>query len=85
MVLGFEFSWMPTTAFGEAGTNGGHNPVNSSGADMHCISHLSTGLAILEERDDKSLGVWGHVYWGGGWHLGALYIFWRCSHMIFKV
>ena len=65
VVLGFEFSWMPTMAVGEAGTNRGHNPVNSSRADMHCISHLSTGLAILKGRDDKLFGIWGHVYWGG--------------------
>jgi hypothetical protein len=52
-------------ASGEAGTNRRHDPVNSGRADMHCVSHLSTGLAIMEESDDKLLSLWGHVYWGG--------------------
>jgi len=52
-------------ASGEAGTNRRPDPMNSSSADMYFFSHLSTGLAILEERDDKLLGIWGHVFWGG--------------------
>ena len=32
--------------------------MNSSSADMYFVSHLLTGLAILEERDDKLLGIW---------------------------
>lgn len=63
--MGIESSWMPTTASGEAGTNRRHDPVNGSRADMCFVSHLSTGLAILEESDDQLLGVWGHGYWGG--------------------
>ena len=62
--MGFESSWMPTMASGEAGTNRRHNPVNSGRADMHCVSHLSTGLPIMEEIDDELLSLWGHVYWG---------------------
>jgi len=56
---------MSTMASGEAGTNRRPDPMNSSSADMYFVSHLSTGLAILEESDDKLLGIWGHVFWGG--------------------
>jgi len=56
---------MSTMASGEAGTNRRPDPMNSSSADMYFVSHLLTGLAILEESDDKLLGIWGHVFWGG--------------------
>ena len=54
---------MPTMASGEAGTNRRNNPANCGRADMHCVSHLSTGLAVMEESDEKLLGLWGDVYW----------------------
>ena len=63
--MGCKCSWAPTKASGEAGTNRTQNPVNSRVANIHFVSHLSTGLAILEEGDDELLGVWGHVYLGG--------------------
>jgi len=63
--MGCKDSWVPTKASGEAGTNRTQNPVNSRGANMCSVSHLSTGLATLEEGNDELLGVWGHVYLGG--------------------
>ena len=55
--------------------------VNSRAANIHFVSHLSTGLAILEESDDELLGVWGHVYWGGSsWSRCSIYILEMWSH-----
>ena len=84
-VLGCKGCWASTNLPGEAVTDSFVKPLNHRVADIHLVSHLSNGFAILEEGNDELVGGGGHVYWGGRWCPGALYIFLRCSHMIFKV
>lgn len=63
--MGFEYSWAATNISGEAGADGRVDSVYSSRANMDPVSHLSTGIAILEEGDDELPVVGGHVCWGG--------------------
>ena len=63
--MGCELSWASTKVPGEAGTDSFVKSLNHREADMQLVSHLSNGLAILEEGNDTGLGVRGHVYLGG--------------------
>ena len=76
---------MPTMLSGEGVADGSVESLDSRKVDIHLLSHLSTGFAILEQSDDGLLSGGSHCCWGVIIIWGVQYILERLGHMIFKV